>query len=117
MSLPEGVEAFSATKLQTLHASKKNVFVDMTAAWCITCLVNERVALDVPEVREAFKTQNVTLLRGDWTTHDAAITAFLRQHGRDGVPFYLFIPANGTPVTLPQVLTPGLVMKTISSAH
>ncbi|MCP1202302.1 protein-disulfide reductase DsbD family protein [Acetobacter oryzoeni] len=117
MTLPEGVEAFSTTRLQTLHDSGKGVFVDMTAAWCITCLVNERVALDVPEVREAFKTQNVTLLRGDWTTHDAAITAFLRQHGRDGVPFYLFIPANGAPITLPQVLTPGLVIKTISSTR
>lgn len=117
MALPEGVEAFSTTRLQTLHDSGKGVFVDMTAAWCITCLVNERVALDVPEVREAFKTQNVTLLRGDWTTHDAAITAFLRQHGRDGVPFYLFIPANGAPITLPQVLTPGLVIKTISSTR
>ncbi|MGF1277158.1 protein-disulfide reductase DsbD family protein [Acetobacter pasteurianus] len=117
MTLPEGVEAFSTTRLQTLHDSGKGVFVDMTAAWCITCLVNERVALDVPDVREAFKTQNITLLRGDWTTHDAAITAFLRQHGRDGVPFYLFIPANGAPITLPQVLTPGLVIKTISSTH
>ena len=117
MTLPEGVEAFSTTRLQTLHDSGKGVFVDMTAAWCITCLVNERVALDVPEVREAFKTQNVTLLRGDWTTHDAAITAFLRQHGRDGVPFYLFIPANGAPITLQQVLTPGLVIKTISSTR
>lgn len=117
MTLPEGVEAFSTTRLQTLHDSGKGVFVDMTAAWCITCLVNERVALDVPEVREAFKTQNVILLRGDWTTHDAAITAFLRQHGRDGVPFYLFIPANGAPITLPQVLTPGLVIKTISSTR
>lgn len=117
MTLPEGVEAFSTARLQTLHASGKGVFVDMTAAWCITCLVNERVALDVPEVREAFKTQNVSLLRGDWTAHDAAITAFLRQHGRDGVPFYLFIPANGAPITLPQVLTPGLVIKTISSTR
>ncbi|PHY93343.1 cytochrome C biogenesis protein [Acetobacter pomorum] len=117
MTLPEGVEAFSNTRLQTLQANGKSVFIDMTAAWCITCLVNERVALDVPEVRNAFKAQNVTLLRGDWTTHDATITAFLRQHGRDGVPFYLFIPANGTPVTLPQVLTPGLVIKTIRATH
>lgn len=112
--LPKGTEPFSEARLKELHAAGKPVFVDMTAAWCITCLVNEKVALDIPGTQAALAARGVTVLRGDWTNHDPAISAFLKAHGRDGVPFYLYVPANGPAVVLPQILTPGLVTSTIT---
>lgn len=111
--LAKGTEPFSEARMAELHAAGKPVFVDMTAAWCITCLVNERVALNTPATQAAFAAHGVTVLRGDWTNHDPAIGAFLHAHGRDGVPFYLYVPAHGPEVVLPQILTPGLVLRTV----
>ncbi len=104
-------EAFSTARLAALRAAGRPVFVDMTAAWCVTCLVNERVALDRAPVQAAFARRRVALLVGDWTRQDPALTAYLRAHGRDGVPLYVFYPpgaAHGR--VLPQLLTPGLVL-------
>jgi len=99
-------EAFSPTRLAALRAEGRPVFVNMTAAWCVTCLVNERVALAQPAVRKAFASAGITYLKGDWTRQDPAITAYLRSLGRDGVPLYVFYPAGGgSPVVLPQILT------------
>ena len=78
------------------------VFVDMTAAWCVTCLVNERIALSSEPVKQAFAGHKVAYLKGDWTHADPAISQFLREHGRDGVPLYVFYPPNGQPVVLPR---------------
>ncbi|MCG4259761.1 thioredoxin family protein [Acetobacter senegalensis] len=114
-ALPKGVEPFSTARFEALKAAGKPVFVDMTAAWCITCLVNERVALDVPATQQAFAKQGITVLRGDWTNHDPAISAFLKERGRDGVPLYIYSPAHGPEVTLPQILTPGLVISTLEN--
>jgi thiol:disulfide interchange protein DsbD len=101
-----GAEAFSADRLAGLRAEGKPVFVNMTAAWCVTCLVNERVAIGTDAVRQAFAANGVTYLKGDWTRQDPAITEFLRQNGRDGVPLYVFFPAHGGPPrVLPQILT------------
>ncbi|GBQ44622.1 cytochrome c biogenesis thiol:disulfide interchange protein DsbD [Acetobacter ghanensis DSM 18895] len=111
---PKGTEAFSPERLNALHAAGKPVFVDMTAAWCITCLVNERVALNTEATQTAMARYGVTVLRGDWTRRDPTITTFLHAHGRDGVPFYLFVPAHGPAVVLPQILTQGLVISTIT---
>jgi thiol:disulfide interchange protein/DsbC/DsbD-like thiol-disulfide interchange protein len=105
-----GTEPFSDARLAALRAEGKPVFVNITAAWCVTCLVNERVALESDSVRRAFAGHGVTYLKGDWTRQDPAITRFLREHGRDGVPLYLLFPAEaGAPLTLPQILTPGIV--------
>ena len=99
-------EVYSPERLATLRAAGKPVFVNMTAAWCVTCLVNERVAISTDAVRKAFTADDVTYLKGDWTRQDPAITAFLRQNGRDGVPLYVFFPAGGgQPEVLPQILT------------
>ena len=105
-----GSEPFSAARLASLVASHRPVFVDMSAAWCVTCLVNERVALGATDVRQAFARNNVAYLRGDWTRRDAGITAYLAAHDRSGVPLYVFYPAHGDPSVLPQILTPGLVL-------
>lgn len=113
-TLPKGVEAFTQERFESLKAQGKPVFVDMTAAWCITCLVNERVALDTASTQHAFAQYGVTLLRGDWTNHDPAISAFLKAHHRDGVPLYIYNAGHGPDQILPQILTPGLVLKTIT---
>jgi len=101
-----GVESFSAARLEALLGEGRPVFVNMTAAWCVTCLVNERVALAQPQVRLGFAMHGVVYLKGDWTRQDAAITRFLRSYRRDGVPFYVLYPSgHGAPVVLPQILT------------
>ena len=84
------------------------MLVDFTADWCLTCKVNEKVAIERMEVRDAFARADVTVLRGDWTRRDPEITRYLTAHGAAGVPLYVWYPANGgEPQVLPQVLTPG----------
>lgn len=110
----DGAEPFSAAKLAALRAEGRPVFVDMTAAWCVTCLVNERVAIATDAVQHAFATKKVAYLKGDWTRQDPAITAYLRQNGRDGVPLYIYYPAHGgEPEVLPQILTETTVLRTL----
>jgi thiol:disulfide interchange protein/DsbC/DsbD-like thiol-disulfide interchange protein len=102
---------YSAQRLATLRAEGRPVFVNMTAAWCVTCLVNERIALSSDAVKKAFVDRKVAYLKGDWTRTDPAISDFLREHGRDGVPLYVFFPPKGAePVVLPQVLTASAVL-------
>jgi thiol:disulfide interchange protein DsbD len=99
-------DAFSPERLAALRAAGRPVFVDMTASWCVTCLLNERLALDRVAVRRAFQAADVAVLRGDWTRQDAGLTAFLHAHDSAGVPLYLFYPrAAAAPVRLPQILT------------
>jgi thiol:disulfide interchange protein DsbD len=110
-------EAWSTDRLAALRAEGRPVFVNLTAAWCITCKVNERLALSSAGVRQAFEQRGITTLVGDWTRGDPAITAVLRAHGRDGVPLYLFYPAGATaPRILPQILTEGIVLEAISAS-
>jgi thiol:disulfide interchange protein/DsbC/DsbD-like thiol-disulfide interchange protein len=112
-----GAEPFSTARLAALRAAGKPAFVDLTADWCVTCLLNERVALDQAAVRAGFRRAGVTYLVGDWTRGDSDITAYLKTHGRDGVPLYIYYPPGGAaPVTLPQILTPGLVLSTIGAS-
>lgn len=110
------VEAFSDERLAELRGQNKPVFVNLTAAWCISCLVNERVALSRPEVHEAFSKAGVVYLKGDWTREDPRITAVLKAHGRSGVPLYLYYaPGAAEAQVLPQILTPGLVIETVEA--
>jgi thiol:disulfide interchange protein len=112
-----GAQAFSAERLAALRTAGKPVFVNMTAAWCVTCLVNERVAIGTESVQKAFAADDVTYLKGDWTRQDPAITAFLRQNGRDGVPLYVFFPAGGgEPEVLPQILTEGEMLRVLKTS-
>jgi thiol:disulfide interchange protein DsbD len=91
-------------------AAGQPVFVDFTAGWCLSCQVNERVALNQPEIVKAFQARNVVLMKADWTRHDEAITQALTALGRSGVPAYaLYTPGQREPQMLPEVLTPGIV--------
>ena len=105
-----GAEAFTPARLAALRAEGRPVFVNMTAAWCVTCLVNERVALGSEPVRRAFADHHVVYLKGDWTRQDPAITDYLRENGRDGVPLYVYYPPRGQPEVLPQILTENSVI-------
>jgi thiol:disulfide interchange protein len=113
-SLVAGSVPFSERKLTALRAAGKPVFIDMSAAWCITCLANEHVALEPAVVRRDFAQHGVTLMVGDWTNRNPKITRYLAAHGRDGVPLYVYYPPDHQmPVLLPQILTPSIVMHAI----
>jgi len=114
----DGTEPFSASRLAALRAEHRPVFIDMTAAWCVTCLVNERIALAPETVQRAFADRHIAYMKGDWTRQDPEISAFLRDQGRDGVPLYLFYPGDGgAPTVLPQILTQGIVLRAIGAAE
>ncbi|CAN7180695.1 protein-disulfide reductase DsbD family protein [Phenylobacterium sp. LjRoot164] len=111
-------EAYSPEKLAAAQAAGKPVFVNFTAAWCVTCQVNERVALTSQSVADAFKDTGAVYLKADWTRKDAEIEAELAKHGRAGVPLYLVYGAKGGDgVILPQILTEGLVVRALKDAQ
>lgn len=89
------------------------VFIDFTAAWCVTCQVNEGAALSRESVLEAFRKKRVILLKADWTDEDPRITKALAAYGRTGVPLYVLIPAQGDPILLPQILSPSVVVEAL----
>lgn len=110
---PPAGAAWSAERLEVARAGGGPVFVNMTAAWCLTCKVNERVALSGERFRELLARTDTTYLVGDWTNRDAAISAYIERFAHPGVPLYVVYPAgDAAPVVLPQVLTP----RTISDA-
>src|SRR5208337_3614905 len=103
-------EPWSAAAVARYQAQGRPVFVDFTAKWCLSCQVNERVALSQPEVQKAFADAHVALLRADWTQRDEAIAQTLAALDRSGVPAYaLYSPGQTTPQMLPEVLTPNIV--------
>lgn len=107
----EGWERYSRARMTEAAAAGKSVFVDFTAAWCITCLVNERVALETPGTRRAFEQTGTVKLKGDWTNRDPEITSLLKELGRAGVPLYLYwAPGAERPKILPQVLTEAAIV-------
>ena len=107
----DGWERYSRAAVEQARTSGKPVFVDLTAAWCITCLVNERVALETTATKQAFERTGTVKLKGDWTNKDPEISALLKDVGRAGVPVYLYwAPGAQTPKILPQILTESLVI-------
>jgi len=107
---------YSPDAVEQLRASGQPVFIDFTAAWCLTCQVNERVALHTDEVRQAFAERNVALMKADWTRRDPVITRALEQYGRSGVPVYvLYHPGSDKPVLLPEVLTKSIVLDALAN--
>lgn len=108
--------AWSEQGLKELLEAGQPVFVDVTADWCISCIANEQAVLLTEEVSNAFKAKGITYMVADWTHYDADIAAFLKQHGRNGIPFYILYSADPTkpPRILPQILTKSTVLNAIS---
>ena len=126
MPLPASVDAaavewetWSAAAVEEHRSAGRAVFVDFTAAWCISCQVNERVALEAATVRRAFADREVALLKADWTRRDSSITAALASFGRSGVPLYVYYPAHpaAEPIILPALLTPKIVLETLEKEN
>ena len=108
-------QPWSPERLAELRAAGTPVFVDFTAAWCVTCQVNKRVALNREEVAKALADRGVVALKADWTNHDPRITAALAELGRNALPVYaLYAPGQAQPKLLPEVLTASLVVDEIS---
>jgi thiol:disulfide interchange protein DsbD len=108
-----GWETYSAERVASLTAAGKPVFVDFTAAWCVTCQVNERVVLSRDDVRAAFRDKGVTLVRADWTRRDPEIARALAALGRSGVPAYVLYRPGRAPLLLPELLTPQRVLEAL----
>ena len=115
-AVPHGRERFDAAKLAALRAEGKPVFLYLTAAWCLTCKVNEKVAIERRETQGAFAKAGVVTMVGDWTGGDAAITTFLSDNRRSGVPLYLWYAPGKEGAVLPQVLTPSMLIKLADQA-
>jgi thiol:disulfide interchange protein DsbD len=110
-------ESFSTQRLNEIQESGRPVFVNMTAAWCITCLANEQATLSTEKVKQALLDYDITYMKGDWTNEDPEITAILERFNRPSVPLYVLYPGDTSkePIILPQILTPGIVIDAFSS--
>src|SRR5205823_4715964 len=105
-------QLFTPERLQSEIDQGHSVFVDFTAAWCLTCKFNERTVLESTPVREAFQRHAITKMKADWTNGDPAITKLLQQFGRPGVPLYVLYPGkNEEPIVFPELLTKSMLLE------
>ena len=107
---------FSEAALQAAREAGKPVFVDVTAAWCLTCQVNKKTVLETDKAQALFAKHGVVLLRADWTTQDQRITAYLATFGRSGVPMYVYYAPGKEGVVLPEVLRLGVLVAFLGTA-
>jgi thiol:disulfide interchange protein DsbD len=115
-------QPYSQQALDSARKAGTPVFIDFTAAWCLSCQFNEKAVLHAADVQRQLSDRHVTLLRADWTKYDPAITQELASLGRSGVPTYVLYPASqsAAPDVLPEVLTKDLVLDAIkrdTAAH
>ena len=116
-TLSQGEEAWSEERVAALRASGQPVFIDVTAAWCVTCQINKLTVLDTEIVRDAFEAYDVVHLKADWTNRNDEIADLIARHGAAGVPLYLLFPANGDAARiLPSMLTQGGVIEALADA-
>ena len=113
------LEHFTPERVTGYIDAGEPVFLYFTADWCVSCKVNERVALATDAVGNAFEERGIKVIEGDWTSEDPLITAWLDRYGRVGVPLYLYFPVGSSlddPTILPQILLPEIVINTIAAA-
>ena len=111
-----GWQAFTPERLQAELEQGHNVFLDFTAAWCITCKFNEASVLESAVVRDAFTRGGIVKMKADWTNGDPAITKLLQQFGRPGVPLYVLYRGKGEdPVVFPELLTKSIILDKIEN--
>ena len=103
-------QPFTPERLQSEIDQGHTVFVDFTAAWCLTCKFNEATVLESAAVREAFQRHGIVKIKADWTNADPAITKILKQFGRPGVPLYVLYPAGKAPIVFPELLTQSIIL-------
>lgn len=104
-------QPFSDDNIAALKADNKAIFIDFTADWCLSCKVNEKNVIETETVRTAMKDKNIIPVKADWTRRDDSISRWLKEYGKAGVPFYLFIDAKGNAHPLPEVLTTGILLE------
>jgi thiol:disulfide interchange protein DsbD len=110
-------QVFTPERLQSELEQGRFVFVDFTAAWCLTCKFNEASVLESAEVRDAFQRHGVVKMKADWTNGDPVITKLLQHFGRPGVPLYvLYIGKNQEPIVFPELLTKGIVLEKLETS-
>jgi thiol:disulfide interchange protein DsbD len=111
-----GWQPFTPQLLESELKQGHAVFIDFTAAWCLTCKFNEANVLEAQAVREAFERHGVTKIKADWTNADPAITKILKQFGRPGVPMYVLYPGNNAePILFPELLTQSYVLEKLET--
>ena len=111
-------QAFTPERLQAELEQGHTVFVDFTAAWCLTCKFNEANVLENAEVRDAFQRHSIVKLKADWTNGDPVITKLLQQFGRPGVPLYVLYPGkSGEPIVFPELLTKNMVLDKLETVR
>ena len=116
VNLPGDWQPFSPERLQAERDQGRAVFVDFTAAWCLTCKFNEKSVLENSAVREAFQRHGVVKLKADWTNGDPVITKILQQFGRPGVPLYVLYPGkSGEPFVFPELLTKNALLERLET--
>ncbi len=119
LNAPEDADwqSYSAASLQQLLDADQAVFINVTADWCITCLLNERTTLSTAVIKQAFQEHNIHYLKADWTKHDPAITALLDRYGRSGIPLYLLYSQSKPQdaIILPQILTKDIILEALET--
>ena len=109
-------QGFTPQRLQAELEQGHTVFVDFTAAWCLTCKFNEASVLESQDVREAFQRRGIVKMKADWTNGDPVITKLLQRFGRPGVPLYVLYPAkNEEPIVFPELLTKSMVLEKLET--
>lgn len=109
-------EPYSEERLEAATAAGRPIFIDFTAAWCVTCKFNEQFAIETSAVAVALKEADALALKADWTDGNEEVTAALRRYGAQGVPLYVAVPPTGEPIVLPTIVTSGMITDALRQA-